>query len=493
MTEQDIVKFNNAFKLHKEGKLDEAENLYLELINTQPQNPEILNFLGLIKLSQKNFDSAETYIHKALTLKKDSYFYENLASVYIQQHKYQKACLLLEEAVTTSNCGFEIYFQLGLAYKNNLQFREAETAYLKAHELNPDSGKACFNLANLYLFLNEPHNAVKYFKKCIEINPDDIEAKYFLALGYFRLKEYETGTKYFENRLCRKTAITTQEVTYPNLMKKAPLWRGEDISNKTLYTYYEAGFGDMIMFARYIPELQKRCKKLIIKPQKELSQLFRDNFPNADVMDLFYYEADTDFDVHLPFLSVPYVLGLKNDEFFMHHDSYLKATPDKVQYYKENFFNNDKFNIAIKWQGNTYYETDRVINVDAFAPLFNLPNIKIYSAQTFEGSEEYEKLASKYDITDLSKSFKDFSYTAGAVENLDLIICNDTSLAHLAGAMGKPCIVLLPYRYNWRWHMDLRKCDWYDSVKPFRLGVSESWNELLIRVAEFVNNNYFKR
>lgn len=238
------------------------------------------------------------------------------------------------------------------------------------------------------------------------------------------------------------------------------------------------------MFARYIPELQKRCKKLLIKPQKELSQLFRDNFPDVEVMDLFYDEANTDFDVHIPFLSVPYVLGLNNEEIFMHHDRYLKATPDKIKYYKEKFFNNDKFNIAIKWQGNTYYETDRVINVDAFGPLFELPNVKIFSAQTFEGAEEYEKLASKYDITDLSKSFKDFSYTAGAIENLDLIICNDTSLAHLAGAMGKPCIILLPYQYNWRWHMDITHCDWYDSVKLFRLGKKESWNELMQRVAE---------
>ena len=241
------------------------------------------------------------------------------------------------------------------------------------------------------------------------------------------------------------------------------------------------------MFARYIPELQKRCKKLLIKPQKELSQLFRDNFPNTEVMDLFYDEDKTHFDAHLPFLSIPYVLGLKNDEIFMHHEGYLKAMPDKIQYFKEKFFNNDKFKIAIKWQGNTYYETDRVINVEAFAPLFKLKNVKIYSAQTFEGSEEFEKLSSKYDITDLSKSFKDFSYTAAAIENLDYVICNDTSLAHLAGAMNKPCAVLLPYNYNWRWHTDLTYCDWYKSVKLYPADKDESWNDVMERVIKDIN------
>ena len=480
-------KEKQAFNLHNCAKLEEAEKLYIEILEENPENARILNLIGLLKLAQKDLTAAEHYLKHALEIEKDAYYYESLARAYIAEKQYQKACSLLEEAINTVKCGFEIYFYLGLAYKNSIEYEKAEKAYLKALELQPQSEPACYNLASLYLFLNNPQKAIEYFKKCLEITPGKVETLYFLGIAYFRIKDYDTGLKYFENRLCRQTAITTQQVTYPKIMEKAPLWKGEDIKDKVLYTYYEAGFGDMIMFARYIPELLKRCKKLLIKPQKELSQLLRDSFPEVEVMDLFYDEAQTHFDVHIPFLSVPYVLGLETKDMFMRHEGYLRATPDKIQYYKENFFNNDKFKIAIKWQGNTYYETDRVINVDAFAPLFGLPNVKIYSAQTFQGSEEYQKLAAKYDITDLSRSFKDFSYTAGAIANLDLVICNDTSLAHLAGAMNKPCIVLLPYQYNWRWHMDLTHCDWYDSVKIFRLGKRESWNELLERVTQYLN------
>lgn len=489
MTNSEKEKFDYAFKLHSQGKTDEALKLYEQILKQNPNNAEVLNLAGIVKLSKNKPEEAEKLITKAISIKKDAYFYETLARIYASKGDYKKEIQVLTEATNNTNCGFEIYFLLGLAFKNNIEYENSEKAYLKALELNPKSEKTCYNLASLYLFLNNPKKAIEYFKKCLEINPDDKEVLYFLALGYFRIKDYETGVKYFENRLCRGTAITSQEITYPKLIKQAPLWKGEDISNKTLYTYYEAGFGDMIMFARYIPELQKRCKKLLIKPQKELSQLFRDNFPNTEVMDLFYDEDKTHFDVHLPFLSIPYVLGLKNDEIFMHHEGYLKAMPDKIQYFKEKFFNNDKFKIAIKWQGNTYYETDRVINVEAFAPLFKLKNVKIYSAQTFEGSEEFEKLSSKYDITDLSKSFKNFSYTAGALANIDLVICSDTSLAHLAGAMGKPCIVMLPYNYNWRWHMDLTHCDWYDSVKLFRLGKTETWNELMLRIIKNIKFN----
>ncbi len=477
-------KFNIGFKYHQNGNLEQASKIYNDILSVQPDNYDVLNLLGLIKLSQKRFKEAEKYIKKAISLKADSYFYENLARVYEEKQDFKSAIKILGEAVNQGVISFETYFLLAMAYKKNVEYEKSENAYIKALELNPKSEKTLFNLASLYLFLNKPEKAVECFKKCLIINPEDKEVKYFLSLAYFRLKNYEKGGEFFENRLCRQTAIISQDVTYPHLMKKAKLWQGEDISDKTLYTYYEAGFGDMIMFARYLPELKKRCKKIILKPQQELSQLFKDNFPDIKVMGLFYDENKINFDYHIPFLSIPYVLGLNNNEIFMHHDKYLQAMPDKITYFKEKFFNNDKFKIAIKWQGNTYYETNRVINVEAFAPLFELSGVKIYSAQTFEGAGEFAKLASKYDITNLAESLKDFSYTAGALANIDLVISSDSSLAHLAGAMGKPCIVLLPYNYNWRWHMDLTHCDWYDSVKLFRLGKKESWNELMVKVVK---------
>lgn len=474
--------FEKAFKLHSAGNIVEAKNLYLKILGENSDDHEVLNLLGMIEFQQKNFSKAEEFVKKAISLKPVRYFYETLAHIYFQQKIYQKELETRLEEEKFFGLDFELAFGLGLVYKNLLNFEKSEYYYLKAADLEPNSRDVYFNLANLYTLFHIPAKAKEYYLKCLEINPDDRESKYFLALNYFRMKDYNNGLKYFEVRLCRETAIDTEEITYPNLIPSRPIWGGEDISDKTLYTYYEAGFGDMIMFARYIPLLQKRCKKLIIKPQVQLSQLFRDNFEGVEVMDYFYHEKDFDFDVHIPFLSVPYVLGLGTDNMFISRKGYLKADNSKVKEYKENFFNNDKFKIGIKWQGNTFYETARVINVDAFSGLFDLDNVQVYSAQTFEGAEEFEKLSSKYNIVDLSKSFKDFSYTAAAVENLDLIICNDTSLAHLAGAMNKQCVILLPYNYNWRWHTDLSYCDWYESVKLYLAEKNESWNSVMERV-----------
>ena len=479
--------FEKAFKLHNAGKIPEALNFYGKILKENPDDCEILNLVGISNMQQRNYDEAEKYVLKAISVKNVRYFYEILANIYYEQKLYKKALDTRLEEEKIFGLNFELAFGLGLIYKNLLDFENSEKYYLEALKLNPLSRDTYYNLANLYTLFHKPELAKDHYIKCIELNPEDREAKYFLGLTYFRLKDYEKGLPYFETRLCRETAINTEIVTYPKLIPESKIWRGEDISDKVLYTYYEAGFGDMIMFARYIPMLLKRCKKLVLKPQVELSQLFRENFPQVDVMDYFYEQNEFSFDVHIPFLSVPYALGLNTDEMFTGRDGYLKADSEKCKFYKKEFFNNDKFKIGIKWQGNTYYETGRVINVDAFSGLFDIKNVQVYSAQTFEGAEEFEKLASKYDIVDLSKSFKDFSYTAAAIENLDYVICNDTSLAHLAGAMNKPCAVLLPYNYNWRWHTDLTYCDWYKSVKLYPADKDESWNDVMERVIKDIN------
>ena len=476
--------YDKAYLLHQNGYIEEAINYYNKILAEIPDDSEVLNLMGVGYYMLSQYDKAEYFTQKALRLDSNKYYFETLSKIYSRQNRIEEELLVLTSQMELFGEDFEVLFNIAYAYKELKIYDKAIEFYKKALKIIPNSKKAHFNLANIYLLLNDCENAKICYENCLKIDPKDREVKYFLSLCYFRLKDYEGGFPYFEERLCRETAFMTQNHTYPNLVRKDNFWKGENISKKTLYTYFEAGFGDMIMFARYIPLLKKKCKKLIIKPQAELAQLFRDSFPDVEVMDYFKPENEMNFDVHIPFLSVPYVLGLDNKEIFVSRDGYLKADDEKIKELKYEYFYNKALKIGIKWQGNTYYETDRVINVDAFDDIFKLENTSIYSAQTFEGSEEFEKLSNSHHIVDLSKSFKDFSYTAAALKNLDLVICNDTSLAHLAGALNIPCVVLLPYNYNWRWHTDLTKCDWYDSVKLYRADKDESWNSLVSRVVE---------
>ncbi len=434
---------SKAIELHKKGNIFEAEKIYYEILENEPQNIQILDLLANIKLKTKDF----------------------------------KTCFkLCEKILELDSNNKDALFNSALSSKNLGHFDKAINYYNKVIELYPDIIEAYYNIALLYADLGNMDKAIYYYNKVLEYNPEDKETKYFIGIAYMKNRQYKEGLKYFENRLCRLSAVVTQEHTYPNIMKEAKLWQGENVPDKTIYTYYEAGFGDVLMFARYLPLLQEKCKKIILKTQVPLEDLFKENFPDIHVMHYFEPENTVHFDYHIPILSLPYALGLNEDNMFINKEGYLKANPQKVNSYHERFFDNNAFKIGIKWQGNTMYDWERVIDVKEFFKLFKIPNTKFYSFQTFDGSEKIDEIKKYYDIVDIGKTLNNFSDTAGAIENLDLVICNDTSLAHIAGAMNKPCWILLPYLYNWRWHQNLEQCDWYNSVKLFRQDNPGDWD-----------------
>ena len=477
---------NKGFKFHQEGNFDEAEKCYLEVLEINPNNAETHNLIGLLKLQQNNFDKAVEWIKKAIKLEKNAYFYETLFQTLTLQEKFSEIIRYEKDVKEFFENEFELNFYLALAYKNLNEIKKSIHYYERATELNPNSYDSWFNLSHLYSIEGETFKALDTLKVCQKLNPNDSETEYFLSLAYMRVKDYDNGLKCFEKRFCKKVAFFTQNKTFPNKATKNNLWKGEDIKDKSILVYYEAGFGDVIMFARYLPLLKERCKKIILHIQKPLKALFEEN-PQLgvdEIIDGFVPENEIDFDVHAPMLSLPYLLGLKGDNVFTGHEGYLKPNLEKVEEYKKKYFNNDKIKIGIKWQGNTYYDKDRVIPTEAFYPLIEVSNTQFYSFQTEEGSEEVKKLTDRYEVVDIGKDLKDFAITSATLSNLDLVICNDTSLAHLAGALNIPCYILLPYEVNWRWHTDLSKCDWYDSVKLFRQKEIGDWYGVFEEVLE---------
>ena len=471
---EDII--NIGFSNHQGGRLELAEYAYQEVLKQDASNPEVCNLMGVLKLQQNAVDEAIEWVEKAISIKPCEYFYETFFQACIRANKFEKITELEKLIVKEYPKSFSLLFNLALAYKNIGQNLKAIEYYDKALKIDPTSYQAWFNISTLYSTEAQCKNAISALKICKKLRPNDNDTDYFLSIALMRAKNYEKGLKLFENRLCRHTAVALQNKTYPNKANDSTLWRGENIKDKTIFVYFEAGYGDVIMFSRYLPLLKKRCKKLVFYPHKPLVPLFQESGLGIDeLIEGFIPEHSLDFDVHAPLMSLPYLLGLKGKKVFETPEGYLIANKELVQKYKEKYFNNDKLKIGIKWQGNTYYDKDRVIQTEQFLPLLDIENTQFYSFQTFEGAEQLEKLTEKHSVIDIGKDLIDFGQTAAALENLDLVICNDTSLAHLAGAMGVPCIVMLPYDTNWRWHDDLSKCDWYDSVSLFRQKTQGDW------------------
>lgn len=484
-TVEEII--NMGFDSHQSGKFAEAENAYKEALTIDSENAEVFNLMGVLKLQQNDPETAISWVEKAVKRKPCEYFYETLFQAYIRGRKYEEIVSYSDDILKNYSKSFSLLFNIALAYKNLNKNQKAIEFYERALKIDPSSYQGWFNLAHVYSIEAQYKNAVSALKICNKLKPNDKETQYFLSIALMQTRNYDKALKLFESRLCRETAVLLQNKTYPHLASLDRLWKGENIKDKTIFVYYEAGFGDVIMFSRFLPLLKKKCKKLVFYPQRPLVPLFEQNGLGVDeLIDGFIPEQNMDFDVHAPLLSLPYLLKLNGNKIFESPEGYLGANEELAEEYRKKYFDNDLIKIGIKWQGNTSIEQDRVIPAEKFAPLIKTEGTKFYSFQTFEGSEDLAKLTDKYDITDIGKDLVDFGQTAAALVNLDLVICNDTSLAHLAGALGIPCIVMVPYEVNWRWHDNLNKCDWYDSVKLFRQKAIGDWDGVFDEVGEFL-------
>lgn len=478
---------NIALGLHQSGNWKEAEKLYLEILRESPDNANVLNLLGILKLQDNQPQEALQLIKKAAKLSPCAYYLENLGRAYFENKNFEESINSYRKAFEFEPDNFDILFNLALTYKNNGQIDEAIENYKKAIEIIPDNSKAYFNLAGIYDSLNDTFNALENYKKAYEYNPEDEDINYFLAEAYLKTKHFKEGWKHYQSRASRDCTILSQTLLYKEAMSN-PMWRGEDIKDKTLFIYYESALGDTIMYARFFPEVVSRCKKVLFAPQNAFMEFFKENNFGMQIIDNRTLPHEVVCDVHIPLMELPYVLGINEEKDIPYAQGYLKANPEKVESYKQNYFNNDKFKIGIKWQGNTAYSLDRIIPLKAFYKIFDLPNTKFYSVQKGEGSEELQELPSEFELISLGDTFNDFSDTAAAIANLDLLICNDTSVAHLAGALGKPCWVLLPFVQNWRWTTDLSYSPWYKSIKPFKQIEPGNWDEVFERVyKELVN------
>lgn len=477
-----------ALRFHQAGRLDDAQALYTEILSEYPDNADTLNLLGLLNIQNNKFEEAILYLKKAVEINPCAYFYGGLGRAYLENDNFEEAIDCYKKSLNLKPEDFDSWFNLGLTYKKSGEIANSIKAYQKALSIKPNHPSVHFNLGNLYESINDTVSSLENYKKAYDYSEDkDNDVHYFLGLAYLKVKDFKNGLFHHESRPSKPFSVLCQTQQFKELMESTSMWTGEDIKDKTLFVYYESALGDTLMYVRYLELLKDKCAKVLFKPQICFTEFFKENNFGAEIIESKTLPKDVVFDTHIPLMSIPYVLNLNTEEIPL-SEGYLKANAQKAKEYKEKYFNNDKFKIGIKWMGNTAYDLDRIINIESFYKLLDLPNTQFYSVQKGEGVEELAKIPSKYNIVDLGDTFNDFGDTAAALENMDLIICNDTSVAHLAGAMGKPCWVMLPFVQNWRWHTDISYSPWYKSIKLFKQNQPGNWSEVFDRACIDLKN-----
>lgn len=487
----------DAKKCEAEGRFFRAKSLYKEILEQEPRNVRVLMLLGLLNAKRKQFDNAISFVKKAIEISPCAVFYIELGKIYIDKKDFYNAILSCKEAILLNLDDYDAWFYLAFALKENKQVDDAIMAYQKALLLNPDSASVCHNLGNIYNNIkNDTATTIEYYKKFLEYYPNEDEAKSALGTLYLKMKDYKEGWRYLEFCINKSMAIADRNSAPNSPTKLKPVWQGEDIKDKTIYIYYDGGLGDTIMFARFLPLLKTKCKKILFRCQTELVQLFKDSDFDLDVFGIEKDESVLEFDVHLPIMSLPHKFKVHKEEEIPYPEGYLKSDSKKIEAYRKKYFEDakDKFKIGIKWQGNINYNQTRHFCLESYFKLLDLPNTKFYSLQKGLGIEQLTE-SENCEIVDLGSTFNDFTDTAAAIENLDLVITVDTAVAHLAGALGKKCWVLLPFTQDWRWSVDISYCPWYKSLRLFKQKNLGNWDEVFDEVhselVTFLGKKYF--
>lgn len=331
------------------------------------------------------------------------------------------------------------------------------------------------NVALLFLHEQDYLQSEMYFKKALQITPNDPDAHYLLGMTYLLQKKYQQGWAEYEWR--RKLPSFKYSL---NLFKR-PYWSGENLADKTLLIVQEQGDGDFFQFLRFIPLIHKSGGKIIVVCRESVYDFMKD-FQGVD--DVFLMnEPLPDYDCFVFLLSLPFLLRI--DALRVGIESpYCFATPEKIAEKSSLFLKHSShYKIGLVWKGNPNNRLDfsRSMSLNDLKPLTELPDIQFFSLQK-EITESERAFCQAHHIISLSESLEDYRDTAACIAQLDLILSVDTSVAHLAGAMGRPVWILLSTFPHWPFELSGTVNAWYPSMRSFRQTKEGDWGSLICGV-----------
>ena len=348
------------------------------------------------------------------------------------------------------------------------QFDEALASVDQALRIDPHIVAAHVNRGNALLKLARMEEALASYNEALRLDPEQVDANFNASLTRMCLGDFG-GWKQYEYRW-KKKEFGSQRREYPQ-----PIWSGEqDVNGKTILLVHEQGFGDTIQFIRYAPLVAERGASVLLGVQPALKSVAL-TVPGVKQV-LGDGEVLPDFDLYCPLLSLPVAFGTVL-ETIPAKIPYIRPYQERLAKWRGRLPDNGRLRVGICWAGNSAHRNDRKrsIPLDRLAAVLSLPNVDFFSLQK-DVSEAQSAILLEHGVVALGQDFSDFADTAAVVALLDLIIAVDTSVAHLAGAMGKGVALLIPFSPDFRWLLDRADSPWYPTMRMFRQSIIGDWD-----------------
>ena len=430
--------FARAADLHGKGQLDQAIREYSRAILHKPHHADAYNNLGVALRVQGQFAAAVACYRRALALRPES---------------------------------ANIHSNMGNALRDLGRFEDAAQALQQALALAPGSPEYLYNLGLVHRDMGRTDQALAAFDRVLAAKPDHVECHWDRALTHLRMGDLERGFAEYEWRWKLKRS--------PPRAISRPLWDGQAFPGKTLFIHWEQGYGDTIQFVRYLSLAKKLGGTVIFECQANLARLLA----ATEGVDRLVDSGSPlpDFDIHTPLMSLPWLLKTT-----------LATVPTKISYLAVPPIGDKRIptldpralKVAIAWAGSPTNRNDRwrTCPFVRFLEFAGVPGVALYSVQHGRAAEELSASLNGPLVLDVGRTCVDFADTAAVLAQMDLVISVDTSIAHLAGALGKPVWTLLPAAGDWRWMDKGERTPWYPTMRLFRQKTLGDWDGVFARV-----------
>ncbi|CAB3643707.1 Beta-barrel assembly-enhancing protease [Paraburkholderia sediminicola] len=469
--------YNSSVVLERLRRYDEATVRCERVLALQPDHAKALANRGNAQQKLLQFDAALASYDAALQIEPDSI--ETLCNrtrVLCQLRRIEDALQSSERALALDSEYGPAWSSYAIVLHRLLRYEDSLVAHDRAVALAPRERMVVFQRGNTLRVMKRHREALEAFERVLEIDPDDVDTHFSQAFVYLITGDFARGWPEYEWRW-REPQVGSQKRDFAH-----PTWDGtQSLAGQRILLHAEQGFGDTMQFCRYAPLVKALGAHVILEVQPALKSLLR----GLDGVDELVAQGDVlpIFDLHCPLLSLPRAFHTELDAI-PSGPPYLQADPVLVDKWRARLGTASRPRVGIVWAGNPKHLDDhnRSIALEQLRPV--LTDAYEWISLQKPLSDDDRAVLDSLGVAYFGDEVRDFSDTAALIELTDLVLSVDTSVAHLAGALGKPCWVLLPHWPDWRWLFDRDDSPWYPRMRLFRQPGPGDWSNVLPRVSE---------